>query len=102
MEYSVVIIVWLILLVLAYPYVHRARHPATKPMAAYLLFVSLFSAVGGGIFLVLFWFILATGAATHLGDPLWSVLFVAIVILPAFFTARWQLKRPPWGQSVPK
>jgi hypothetical protein len=102
MAYTLAIIVWLALLALAYPYVLRVKHPATETMAAYLLFVSLFCAVGGGLFLVLAWLVVKTGAATHLQDPFWTVLFTLAVILPAFFVARWQLKRPPWGRSPPK
>ena len=38
----IALIVWLVLLALAVPYVRRAKHPRAKPLAATMLFVLLF------------------------------------------------------------
>ena len=38
------IVAWIAFLILAIPYVMWAKHPDTKPVAAYLIFATIFSA----------------------------------------------------------
>jgi hypothetical protein len=45
--------IWLILLAIAFPYVRRAKHPKTPTLAAFMLFVMLFSIVSATFFAVL-------------------------------------------------
>jgi Zn-dependent protease with chaperone function len=94
--------IWLILLALAFPYVRRAKHPDTPTLAAFLLFVMLFSVVSTTLFFVLSGIAASTGWASALTKPFWALLFLALVFLPAFLFARWMIKRPPWNRPVPK
>jgi prolipoprotein diacylglyceryltransferase len=99
---TIAVAVWLILLALAFPYVRRARHPQSKTLAAFLLFVTLFSVVGATLFYVLTGVAVALGRAEALNNPLWALLLVAMTFIPAFLAARWIIKRPPWDRPVPK
>ena len=94
--------IWLILLALAFPYVRRAKHPQVKPLAAFLLFVMLFSVVSGSLFFALSWIAVKTGWASALSNAFWALLFLALVFIPAFLFARWMIKRPPLNRPVPK
>jgi hypothetical protein len=95
-------VIWLILMALAVPYVRRAKHPETKTLAAFLLFVMLFSVVSAALYFVLSWVVVKTGSAAALANPFWALLFLALVFLPAFLSARWLIKRPPWRRPIPK
>lgn len=102
MKETLAIVVWLALLGLALPYVRRAKHPDVKPLAAFMMFVILFSLVGALLFLALSWLALETGRAAALGHPLGALVFLALVFLPAFLLARWVIKRPPLNRPLPK
>ena len=89
------VILWTVLMLLAIPYVRRARHPRTRPLAAYMTFVVLFS-VGAvvmysALLLLLDW----TERLDWLHRPLAATIFLALVFIPAFLLGRWQLKKPP-------
>ena len=89
------IILWIALMLLAIPYVRRARHPRAELVAAYMVFVILFS-VGAVVMYSLL--ILGLGWINRLdvlGHPLGAATFLALVLVPAFLLARWQLKKPP-------
>ena len=94
--------IWLILLALAFPYVRRAKHRATPALAAFLLFVMLFSVVSATLFFALSWLALKAGWASALANPVWALLFLALVFAPAFLFARWMIKRPPRNRPVPR
>jgi hypothetical protein len=102
MSETLVLLVWLLLLALAYPYARRVRHPEVKPLAAFLQFVMLFSLVGGSLFFALSWLTLQAGWAPALSNPLGALLFLALVFVPAVLVARWVIRRPPWNRPVPK
>ena len=89
------IILWIALMLLAIPYVRRARHPRAKLVAAYMVFVILFS-VGAVVMYSLL--ILGLGWVNRLyvlDHSLGAATFLALVFVPAFLLARWQLKKPP-------
>ena len=94
--------IWLILLALAFPYVRRTKHPRVKTLAAFMLFVMLFSVVSATVFFVLSWVAAAAGWASALTNVLWALLFLALIFVPAFLAARWLIKRPPLERPVPK
>jgi len=96
------LIVWLLLLAIAVPYVRRVKHPETPTLAAAMLFVTLVSVISGSLFFALGWAASSAGWAHALGDPVFAVVFVAIVFLPGFLVARWVIGRPPWNRPVPK
>jgi hypothetical protein len=89
------LIVWAVALVVAWPYVARIRHPASKPVAAYLIFVIVLSAAALVVFALLWELALALGIVRSLGSPLWAVPFLILVFLPAFLMASWQARKPP-------
>lgn len=98
LTYTFAVFIWLALLALAYPYVRRAKHPREGIMAAYLLFVTLFSAVGALSFLVIIWLITQAGSGRLLHEPFGTVTLLALVLVPAFLIARSQIRRPPSRQ----
>lgn len=102
MTETMALILWLILLALAFPYVRRAKHPEAKTLAAFLLFVMLFSVVAGTLFFGLSRIAVGLGLASDLANPVWALPFLALIFAPAFLFARWMIRRPPWNRPVPK
>lgn len=97
----VVVALWGAFIAGAVFYTQEARHPATRPLAAYLIFVTLFSVVALAIFGGLT-AVLDGLQATHLlAEPVPAALFLAAVFLPAFFVGRWQVKKPPGPPRYP-
>ncbi len=86
---------WAAFLVAAIFYTRRARHPGVRPLAAYLIFIIVFTVTSFAIFAASTALLQALGAAGALTDPAAAVLFLAAVFVPAFLVARWQLRRPP-------
>lgn len=96
------LVVWLILLALAFPYVRRAKHPQVRPLAAFLLFAMLFSVISGSLYFALLWIALRMGWAPALANAFWALAFLALVFAPAFLFARWMIRRPPLNRPIPK
>lgn len=92
---SLGIILWLILMLLAAPYVRRARHPRAKPVAAYMVFVILFSVGAVVMYSILLLLLGWADRLESLHHPLGAAAFLALVFIPAFLLGRWQLKKPP-------
>ncbi len=93
---------WGVFLVLAIPYVARAKHPRAKPVAAYLLFVVVFSAATVVLFLALAWLAEAVGLANVLAGPAGMAVYLALVFVLAFLLARWQIRKPPLERPPPE
>lgn len=95
------LIVSVVLLIAAIPYVIRIRHPQQKLLAAYLIFVSVFilcCATGFYLAAILInW--LEPGAT--LAEPVPLLLLVALVFVPAVTVATWLARKPPWKQGPP-
>ena len=83
-------------------YTQEARHPETKALAAYLIFVTVFSVVALAVFGGLTTVLRGLGYTDMLEEPLWIAAFLAAVFLPAFFLARWQIKKPPRDPQYPE
>jgi quinol-cytochrome oxidoreductase complex cytochrome b subunit len=83
-------------------YTQEARHPETRPLAAYLIFVTIFSVVVLAIFGGLTSVLRGLGQTDLLEQPLWSGAFLAAIFLPAFFLGRWQIKKPPREAPYPE
>ncbi|GAB4137300.1 MAG: hypothetical protein Tsb0016_02370 [Sphingomonadales bacterium] len=100
MQIEFAVLIGVAILVAAVPYVHAARHPDSKPLAAYLIFVTVLSVVGAG----LFWLALTIAAmlvgAEMLSKPWVAIILIAIIAAPALLIARWAISRPP-RQSPP-
>lgn len=86
---------WIVLLAAAALYTRRARHPDTPPLAAYLIFVTVFSAAGFFLFAILALLLQSVGLARMLDGPIGAAAFLLAVFVPAFLLARWQLRKPP-------
>jgi hypothetical protein len=89
------------ILAAAVPYVGRIRHPDKKPLAAYLIFVSVFVTAAVVFLTLLAWLASRLGLVSLLGDPGPALLFLALVFLPAVALATWQARKPPWRQRGP-
>jgi len=90
-----------VLLIAAIPYVGRIRNPEQKPLAAYLIFVSVFLIVAAALFRLLVWLAGSLGLESALDDPGPALLFIALVFLPAIAVAAWQARKPPWRRGPP-
>ena len=88
-------------LALAAPYVAWVRHPAQKPFAAYLVFVSVFALACIVLFLALAWLTGALGVREPLGPVGLAVLLVLLGVVPAFVIATWQARQPPSRRGRP-
>ncbi|HEY9549553.1 MAG TPA: hypothetical protein VIR45_08625 [Kiloniellaceae bacterium] len=75
-------------------YTQEARHPATKPLVAYMIFTTTFSLTAlilfGGLFLLL----QRLNLTESLEHPLAAAAFLAAVFLPAFLLGRRQIRKP--------
>lgn len=83
-------------------YTQEARHPDTKPLAAYLIFVTVFSTAAFVVFGGLTVLLQVLGQAGLLSNPGAALIFLMAVFLPAFFLARWQLRKPPRRGHLPE
>lgn len=92
---------WAVFLVAAAFYTRRARNPQMRPLAAYLIFVVVFTAASFVLFVTLTFLAGVLGRTDALAHPVVAVLFLAAVFVPAFLAARWQFRKPPRGGGVP-
>lgn len=95
------VIVVLILLLTAIPYVARIRHPGQRPFAAYLVFVSVFAVVSAVTFALLAAAANALGLGELLERSVPALVFLVLVFVPALLLARWQARKPPWREGPP-
>jgi hypothetical protein len=89
------IILGIALMLLAIPYVRHAKHPRAKLVAAYMVFVILFSVGSIVMYSILLLLLGHYIGLDFLQNPLGVAIFLALVFVPAFLFARWQLKKPP-------
>jgi hypothetical protein len=89
------------ILAVAIPYVTRIRHPEQKPLAAYLIFVSVFVTAAVVLYSLLAWLAVKLGMQAALGNTGAALLFVVLIFLPAIALASWQARKPPWRQRGP-
>lgn len=92
---------WLLFLAAAAFYVRRARPPDAKPVAAYLIFVTVFTATAFGLFVAFTLALRLSGQAGALSHPVAAALFLLAVFAPAFLAGRWQLRKPPMRRPRP-
>ncbi len=100
-DYWTSLVIALLLLLMAYPYVMKIRHPKQKPLAAYLIFVSIFVISVIVMFTLLVqlaeWF----GLAALLSKTVPAVAFLVLVFVPAVLVASWWTRKPPRRQGPP-
>ena len=95
------IVIGLVILVAAIPYVARIRHPAQKPFAAYLIFLTVFLASGIVLFAVLTWLAGSLGVVDALNRLIPALLFLILVFVPAIALGTWQARKPPTKPHQP-
>lgn len=95
MSSAIALAAWIAFLVLAFPYVIRMRHPASRPLVAYLVFVMEFSLVAGVVFFILLRLFALIGGEGLLERPEGVAVFLVLVTVPAFALSHWHLRRPP-------
>lgn len=91
-----------LLLVASFPYVQRAKHPETRLLAAYLLYVGSFVLIAAVAYFVAGWVVALAGLGDALARPWGAAVFLILVFLPAFAFAGWQIKRPPMQSPLPR
>ena len=97
-------VIWVIaLLALAacWPIAQTFRHEKLHPLAAYLLFTSLFALVSAAVFQVLIRIGIAVLPPGALEEPGLAIAIVLLSLAPGFAAGRWIVRRPPW-QQMPK
>lgn len=92
-------LLWAIFLIGAYFYTLREKHPETTQLAAYLIFIMIFSAVAFVIFTGIVLLLVARDQVGLLESALPSLLILLLAFIPAFLVARWQLRKPPSQRS---
>lgn len=101
MDFTISIAISLVILAAVWPYVARIRHPEQKPLAAYLIFLTLFVTVTVVLFGMLTMFAGELGLARALENPVAAFVLLALVFLPALALATWQARKPPWRRGPP-
>ena len=99
LNYSVSIIFGLVILTLAIPYVTRIRHPQQKPLAAYLIFVSVFVMASGILFTVVGWLVGMFELESSLEEAGGALLFLTLVFLPTIVISTHLARKPPLRQD---
>ncbi|MGD8546823.1 MAG: hypothetical protein PVG13_05630 [Thiohalophilus sp.] len=95
------LIIGVIILTIAIPYVARIRHPEQKPLAAYLIFTSVFVVVAVVLFNLLVFFVAQYKLTEYLDQIGPATLFLVLMFLPAIILASWLARMPPWRQGPP-
>jgi len=83
-------------------YTQEARHPETGALVAYLVFATIFTTSAFVAFSGLCLLVQAVEVTDSLAHPAAAVAFQLGVFLPAFFIARWHLRRPPRRAGLPR
>lgn len=89
-------VAWLIaaaLLVACWPLAQRLRHEKLRPVAAYLLFVSVLGLVAGGVFWALAWLFTLWGPDAALGNVAAAVIML-LSLGAGFVAGRWIIRYP--------
>ena len=89
------IIAWVAFLVLAVPYVMWAKHPATKPLAAYLIFVTIVSVAGWVIYSLVTVLLAGLLAPEAQGQPALPIAAFVLSLVLGIILAHWQIRKAP-------
>lgn len=96
------IILAVVILVVALPYVARIRHPSQHLLAAYLIFTSVFFVTAMILFSLFGWIAARLDLAGYLSEPGPGLILLMLVFVPAFALASWQARKPSWREGPPK
>jgi len=93
--YIAAFVLWAALVVVAAFYTRRAQNPQMRPLAAYLIFLIVFTVSAFTIFMILIILLESLGSTWILRNPVAAAALLIVVFVPAFSIARWQLRKPP-------
>ena len=97
-------VIWLIALlalVACWPIAQAFRHDRLHPLAAWLLFTSVFALVSAAAFRVLIGIGSAVLTYGALENPALAAIIVLASLAPGFAAGRWIVRRPQW-RKMPK
>lgn len=93
--YAAALALWAAFLVVAIYYTRRDRNPRMRPLAAYLIFVTVFTVASFVLFAAIIIVLGALGQERALDSPIAAAIVLFVMFVPAFFIARWQIRKPP-------
>ena len=93
--YATALALWAVFLLAAIYITRRDRHPRIRPLAAYLIFVTVFTMASFVFFAAIIVLLGALGQERTLANPIATVIVLLVIFVPAFFIARWQIRKPP-------
>ncbi len=93
--YAFAVGLWAAFLVAAVYFTRRDRNPRIRPLAAYLIFVTVFTVAAFVLFAAIIVVLGEFGQERALDSPVAAVVVLLIVFVPSFFIARWQIRKPP-------
>jgi hypothetical protein len=96
-----VLSITIVLLIAAAIYSTRVKHPETKPLAAYLIFVVSFSTVSFVIFAAAISFLRLVDYSHVLTHPVGALILLLTAAVPAFIVGRWQIRKTPKARRLP-
>lgn len=101
LNYTIGVLAGVALLAAAIPVVASVRHPDQKPLAAYLIFITVLVVVTIVLFNILVWIsaILKLGIDATTGEG-FVILFV-LALVPALMLAIWQTRKPAMRRGPP-
>jgi len=91
---GVAILIVAALCVGAWVYVRRARHPQSRQLAAYLIFLTVFSALAVAGYVMVGIVLTALDSPALVENPLFGLALLAVTLVPAFLVARRQIRHP--------
>ena len=87
--------IWAGLLLAAAVRTRATRHPEQKPLAAWMIFLLVFTLVSFGLYALLIQLLAAFDRLPLLSSLPAALVFLAVVFLPAWLLADWQSRKPP-------
>lgn len=97
----IIVLIGLVLLAAAYPYVARTRDPEQRTFAAYLLFVTVFLSAAIVLYALLSRLLSVFDLTRLLDHPLVALLYLVLIFLPALLLGAWQARKPPIRRGPP-
>jgi len=90
-----------LVLILAVPYVRRFRHPESRPVAAYLIFVLAFLAGAAVLYGILTTLLFVFGVGHVLSTVRGAAVFLVLDLVPPLILAHYLIRRPPREAPMP-